>query len=252
MLYWIKFFYSFILPPGVYIVMLLILTALLFRRQKRMAAALLTVTLLLYISSIPIVGSTLMHTLERKYNPPHRLQGDVYVMLTGGATAGTPDVDGLGNPTGSTANRLLSVCELYKKHPLPIIVSGGQVFKDSGNEAAIVRRKLSALGVPNQMIILDSTSRNTTENAEHVKALLQELHYDKPVLITSAFHMARAIMDFHKLHVSVIPYPVDYRVSERNRLYLDQFKPSAAAAQLTATALKEYLGMLAISVHLGE
>lgn len=64
---------------------------------------------------IPLTAELLMGGLERKYAQPSRIDGDVIVVLGGGATSGTPDMDGEGNLSGAAANRLLTAARLYRR-----------------------------------------------------------------------------------------------------------------------------------------
>ncbi|MEW9672590.1 YdcF family protein [Ammoniphilus sp. 3BR4] len=244
MLYIIKFLYSFILPPGIIILFLFLLTVRLYRRDHRSACMLLALTTIFYLSSTPFVGGLLVGSLERKYEPPSQVSGDVIVMLGGGATSDTPDVDGLGQLSGHAANRLLTTVRLHRQTGLPIILTGGIVFADSGSEAAIAKRQLVSLGVETEKIIVEGKSRNTEENAENVKSLMTERGYKHPVLVTSAFHMERSVRNFSKLGLEVQPYPTDYLQNKTSMFYLNQFAPTGAG--LTYIALKEYLGIMAL------
>ncbi|KWX88306.1 hypothetical protein AMQ83_07625, partial [Paenibacillus riograndensis] len=172
MIYFIKFVYSFVLPPGLFVILLLGLTVWLWRRSRRPALALLGVTLLLYLSMTPWVSNLLMGGLERQYGKPELLRGDVLVVLGGGAGSGTPDIDGEGNLFGSAANRLLTTVRLYRQTGLPILFSGGQVFPDSGNEADIAKRQLIGLGVPERDIMAENRSLNTEQNAANTAAMM--------------------------------------------------------------------------------
>jgi uncharacterized SAM-binding protein YcdF (DUF218 family) len=242
-LYVIKAVVGWILPPGLFVLALAIMTALLWKRNRRYSIVLACVGLVLYLSSIPLVADALIRTLERAYSPPAEIHGDVIVMLGGGATPDTPDVGGQGMLTGSAANRLLTVARLYRETKLPIILSGGQVFPDDGVESDIARRQLVALGVPADAIIVEAASRNTEENARYTKALLERYRFQHPVLVTSAFHMRRAVVDFAKVGVSVVPYPTDYQVSVHMYWYPNLLVPNGYAMFLVWTALHEYLGI---------
>ncbi|MDP4098256.1 YdcF family protein [Paenibacillus sp. P96] len=247
MIYLIKFVYSFVLPPGLFVLLLLALAVWLWRWKRERAAAgiLLAITLLLYCSSTNLIGDTLMAGLENNYPQPASVQGDVIVVLGGGAAAGTPDVDGSGNMFGSAANRLITAVRLHEQAGLPILFSGGQVFADSGNEGNIARRQLLGMGVPDSSILIENRSLNTEQNAQYTAALLQEKGLSRPVLVTSGFHMNRAVLQFEKAGIRVQPYPTDYLVSRPIKMYAGRLSPSAGALSNTGLALKEYLGILA-------
>ncbi|MNC68054.1 hypothetical protein D3C75_1186040 [compost metagenome] len=66
-----------------------------------------------------------------------------------------------------------------------------------------------------------------------------------PILVTSAFHMPRAMAFFKDNGLAPLAYPTDYTASRGNDLYPAMFTPSPGAMNNTGTALKEYLGLLA-------
>lgn len=248
MLYFIKFIYHFFLPPGIFIFLLLLLSLWLYKRDQKAALLLAVISFCLYFFSTPYTGNLLISTLESRYYPPSVIKGDVIIMLGGGATLDTPDLDGKGHLLGSAANRLLTTARLYRKTGLPIILSGGQVYPDSGNEALIAKRQLIGLGVPENKIIVEDTSRNTTENARKTKIILNKHQFTNPILITSAFHMERAIRNFRAAGISVIPYPTDYTTSTKQNLYPNNFVPSHVGLNRTGLAAKEYLGLAALAL----
>lgn len=71
------------------------------------------------------IGGTILKYQEDRYNPPRNPTGDVIIMLGGGATLDTPDIDGLGNFGGNAANRLLTAARLQRQLNVPVILSGG-------------------------------------------------------------------------------------------------------------------------------
>ncbi|WP_445506086.1 YdcF family protein [Niallia sp. 03190] len=244
MLYLLKFIYGFLLPPGLFTTLLLLFSIWLFYKKVSYYKIMLLITFIVYTLSIPLTGDLLIRSLEKKYEQPSEMNGDVIIMLGAGAVSGTPDMDGIGQLSGSAANRLITTARLYQLTGLPIIVSGGQVFEDSGNEAEIAKRQLVGLGVPSEKIYLENKSLNTTENAQNSKKILLEKDFKRPVLVTSAFHMDRSVKNFSQIGITVQPYPTDYLASSTIKLYANKFVPS----NLTNVnlALKEYLGKLAI------
>ncbi|WP_134701109.1 YdcF family protein [Ammoniphilus sp. YIM 78166] len=244
MLYIIKFLYSFVLPPGLFILAFALLSIRLYRRDKHSAYYLLAFTVLFYLFSTPFLGGMLVASLENRYHPPGQPSGDVIVMLGGGATADTPDVDGKGQLSGHAANRFLTTVRLHFQTGLPIILSGGIVHSDSGSEAEIAKRKLITLGVDKEKIWVEGASRNTEENAVYVKRLLTQHGFKKPILVTSAFHMERSVRNFAKQGIDVVPYPTDYLQNQDRHLHLNLFAPTGGG--YSYLALKEYLGILAL------
>lgn len=245
MIYFIKFMYSFVLPPGLFVVLLLLLALWLWRNARKQAWTLLAVTMLFYLCTTSLVGDALIRSLEGRYEQPVRPEGDSIVVLGGGATTGTPDLDGDGNLLGSAANRLLTAVRLHRETGLPILFSGGSVFADSGNEADIARRQLIGLGVSPDKIMVENRSLNTEQNARFTAELLVREGLSRPILVTSAFHLPRAMVEFNNAGMKPTPFPTDYQASASLRLYPGKFSPSPGALNQTGTALKEYVGLIA-------
>lgn len=247
MLYIIKFLYrTFILPPGIIIFLMTLYAIYLFKKKNNAYKGMVVFALLLYICSIPFTGDFAVHTLEAEYTPPSSLNGDVIVMLGGGASSDTPGLNGKGSLSGSSANRLLTCAELYNKKHLPVIISGGQVYSFTGNEAEICRRILINLGVDNKDIILDDKSLNTEQNAANTSKILKANGFTKPILVTSAFHMERSVLQFKRFGTQVIPYPCDYKTNIHKNITSEDFIPGADALYNLSIMVKEYLGIAAV------
>ncbi|TVY07684.1 YdcF family protein [Paenibacillus cremeus] len=248
MIYVLKALYMFVLPPGLFIVLMLAVSVwLLYRHQSKIAWVLLGFTALLYLVSIPPVGESALRSLESRYEPPAAINGDVYVVLTGGAVTGTPDASGPHDQSSlsqTTMSRMAAVVELYARKKLPILISGGQVYENSGNEGQISKRALIAMGVPQTDILLEDRSRTTQENAVNSAQMLREHGFQHPILVTSASHMVRAVKHFRTQQVTVTPYPVAYMASRGAGWSARQLLPSSIAMDDLALAMKEYLGML--------
>ena len=247
MLYFLKFLYeTFLLPPGIFIIALSIFNLWLYRRNRKAFLCLLPIVILFYISSTYWLGEGLIRSLESRYHPPLKLNGDVLVVLGGGSTYDTPNIHGAGHLSGNAANRLLTCVQLYRSYRLPIIISGGRVYRSSGDEAEIAKRILVETGVPEHEVITESMALNTSGNAKYIRELLVKYGFRRPVLITSAFHMTRAVKQFEKLKIKVIPYPTDYLANVHYRFELYQLWPSAEALNEVQMALKEYLGIAVV------
>lgn len=239
----LKFGASWILPPGIFILALIIVSLYAWRKnQKRIAAVLATVTLVFYLASTTFVGGALIRSLEDVYSPPEQLPaGDVIVVLGGGATNDTPDVSGTGGLTSVPANRLLTAVRLQKKLDIPILLSGGEIYADSGKEADIAQRILLDLGVPAKDIIIENKSLTTTQNAKYSAKIIREKHFRNIILVTSAFHMERAMENFRKEGIDPIPYPADYTVNKQANVHLTKLMPSSQALEFTALYCQEKL-----------
>ncbi len=80
-------------------------------------------------------------------------------------------------------------------------------------------RLLEALGVPRERLTLESRSRDTYENAVFTKRLINPAPGERWLLVTSGWHMPRAIGCFRKAGFPVEAWTVDYRTSGRVDLW---------------------------------
>ena len=187
------------------------------------------------------VAEKTMGWLESAYQPPERPAGDVIIMLGGGAYSDTPDVDGTGTLCASPASRLLTAVRLQRQLDVPILLSGGQVYEDTGAEAKIAKRVLMSLGVPEDKILTETRSINTSQNARFSAEILRENGLSHPILVTSAFHMKRSVLNFAKQGVAVEPFPTDYMVAHHPVFHYTKLRPQTEALLDNVTVLQETL-----------
>jgi uncharacterized SAM-binding protein YcdF (DUF218 family) len=95
--------------------------------------------------------------------------------------------------------------------------SGGfkEVVVSGGGGPGIVNY-LQFEGIPREAIVDDAGSASTRQNGLDTARLLQDT-VGKKVLVTSDFHMFRAIRVFRKLGVDVVPMPVPDVINEGER-----------------------------------
>ena len=232
------------MPPGVMIVFGIVLGAKLIRISRKLAAAVLVVTVIFYLLCTSVIAEKTMGWLEEMHSAPAHVEktgADVIVLLGGGAISQVPDVDGVGALCASPANRLLTAVRLQKLLNVPILISGGQVYSDSGAEAQISARILKSLGVPADKILTETKSVNTTQNARYSAAILRENNFTKPLLVTSAFHMNRAMLNFNLQRFKPIAYPTDFTVAHNPTFHYTKLRPQAEALLLNVTVLQELL-----------
>jgi uncharacterized SAM-binding protein YcdF (DUF218 family) len=114
----------------------------------------------------------------------------------------------------ASAERMTMAVTLWRRHPqLRIVFTGGEgeFFGSGPSEAERAQQFFDSMGVPRSALTLETRSQNTYENALFTSKL-QGLDAQKPwLLMTSAWHMPRALGTFKKTGWNVTPYPVDFR-----------------------------------------
>jgi uncharacterized SAM-binding protein YcdF (DUF218 family) len=116
-------------------------------------------------------------------------------------------------PKPDASARIVKTAALYAacKRSTPnatctVIVSGGNPQRHEASEADTYAPYLLHLRVARADLLLDNTSLTTYENAEHVTRILHDQRYGSLILVTSAYHMPRAMLDFARFGLA--PQPV--------------------------------------------
>ena len=171
-------------------------------------------------------------------------------IVLGSFTGYDKDIDRLQFNRGS--DRLWQAVNLYKIGKIKNIfyVGGsGRLIQNDSTDASLIRRFLINIGVPDSNILTESESQNTRENALNSKKILdKEMPKGKFLLLTSAFHMRRALGCFGKADLKVTPYCTD-RYSGDRKYYFDHlFIPNVNVLEKWDNLIHEWLGMLVYKI----
>ena len=115
---------------------------------------------------------------------------------------------------------------------------------DADDARDAVSRYLRDVGIAPNRIVLENQSRNTWENAVFTKRLIKPQREQRFLLVTSAWHMPRAIGIFRKAGFDVVAYPVDYRTQGNGDL-LRPYSTLTNGLRAVDQATKEWIGLLA-------
>jgi len=237
-MFFIKKFISYlILPPGVFIALFLFI-AVLSRRNKLVYIPATAGALALYLISIEPFKDALFYPLESPFKTPKRVEGDVVVVLGGGAYNS-------GYLKASSYKRLITGFLLHRKTGRPLVLSGGASIGVIP-EAKVMRELLLEFGVEEKDIYADLKSRDTFENALYVGKICERIGCRKITLVTSAFHMRRSLHVFSKIGVEVQPYPTDFKFEGKYNLY--SLFPKYSVFYDSSIAIREYIGILFYSL----
>jgi uncharacterized SAM-binding protein YcdF (DUF218 family) len=132
----------------------------------------------------------------------------IVVLGSGGYTIRDWAGNELSTPDAYAASRAIEAARVYRLvDPAYVIASGGKISARQGSEATgeIVRQTLVRLGIPQDRLQAQITSRNTHEEAVFDSALVRKLGAEHVVLVTSDFHMWRSVGAFRAAGFEVIP-----------------------------------------------
>ena len=228
----LKIVQSFIFPPGI-IVLFLFLATLFAKRFKKFF---LFLTLVSYLLTTQFMGNILISPLEIPYKKSFIKQKDVslVVVLGGGYYEGSPNL-----PLSLEAfKRAIYGYEIAKKTNLPLLYNG------SGKESESAKLTYSELFDDKKVkIFYENRALNTLDNAHLTKEFLEKNSLKKRVyLVTSAYHMKRALRAFKSVGIDALPTATDFRTSKSFCWCF--FFPSSDGLRLNYQALHEYVGII--------
>lgn len=238
---------SLALPLGTVLILGVAALLALVRKRHRLGGALLAVAVLwLWMCSTP-VASFFLAPLIGQF-PPQRVEElpsvDAIVVL-GGAVMPAADSRPFTH-IHTTADRAWHAARLFHAGKAPIIVaSGGTVWpvSDPTSAAACMRELLEGLGVPTEAIVLEEESRNTRQNATHTVRVATERGIGDVLLVTSPWHMPRAVATFRAAGLPVVPAPSALARGPFGG-GLQAFVPSATALATNTKAMRELLAQI--------
>ncbi|WP_248324544.1 MULTISPECIES: YdcF family protein [unclassified Caballeronia] len=126
------------------------------------------------------------------------------VLLSAGARRERPG--GAWVPTRDAFYRIEKTADVYRacKHDertCAVIVSGGDPDGHGISDAQLYQPWLVGSGVDPRDITLETQSANTRQNARYVSRILHGMPHDSVTLVTSAYHMRRAQLNFEGLGI---------------------------------------------------
>lgn len=239
---------TLVLPPGLNL-SLGLLGAMMLRRWRRLGVGLLVLAFLsLYVLGMPVVAGALLVGLETY--PPlsdqdlKRRDLGAIVVLAAGRHSNAPEYGGEDTVSGYTLERIRYGARLYRQTSLPLLLTGGSPMGEDLSLAFLMKEALvDDFRVP--VVWTEERSRNTQENAEYTRALLEKGGIRRFYLVTHAWHMPRAMAAFQALGMEPVPAPTAF--STRGSAKQGQFLgllPSVTALHQSSMALHEYLGRI--------
>lgn len=205
-------------------------------------------TAMLFVLGLSPIGGALILPLEERFPRPalSGAENIAGIIVLGGAEDARVGAARNASSVNEAAERLSETVTLARRFPQArIIFTGGSgaLLTSRPPEADAARRFFEELGVEPGRIVVESQSRNTHENASFTFDLLQPKASETWLLVTSAFHMPRAVGTFRKAGFGVRAFPVDYRTSGLDELYRP-FSSIPEGLRRVDFVFKEYVGLV--------
>lgn len=242
-----KIFWLLARPLTLGLVVLALGTVLLWLGRRRAGTVLVTVTVAaLVVAEFTTLSAGAVRALENRFPTvaadsvrPHG------IIVLGGALAsgGVAAARGQVGLNGS-AERMTVAAGLMRRHPDAVLAftgHSGALVPEGWSEAEQAARLFADLGLDPARLVFEDVSRNTWENGVLLKDLVDPQPGQQWLLVTSAFHMARAVGVFRRAGWQVTPFPVDYRTPPDARCCLR----SGGGLGDLGLALREAIGLVA-------
>lgn len=231
----------FILSPFLWVCALL-LWAFFSKNPKRKRRLFITSFIVLYIVSCPLLLNGVIKAWDVGKALPKVNKTYSCVIVLGGFTSTGSNDQGFFN---GAADRFIQGALLLSagkaKH---ILITGGSGSLVQGHfrEGDWARARLRELNYADSSILIENRSRNTIENALFSKPILLKAHLQPPyLLVTSNYHMRRALMIFKKAGYDVDAYPCNFG-PEFNKPSFSDLIPDAGVCSTWNIYTKEMVG----------
>jgi uncharacterized SAM-binding protein YcdF (DUF218 family) len=240
----------FLFRPLIWVLILFAIAAF-SKNEKRKKRFFKAGFLILLFFTNPFIIRKCIEVYETKpVTLPSSAQYNAGILLGGMVSYNRNDGNGYFNPA---ADRFIQTALLYKKGQINSIIvaaGNGYITKNNFREALFIKDRLITLGIPSEKIYTDTSSRNTLENALYSKKIIDSFNIPGPyLLISSAMHLPRAKLVFHKAGINAEVYPCDF-ISKRisNNFFEDYLLPSAYALKEWDNFIKEMVGSIAYKI----
>jgi uncharacterized SAM-binding protein YcdF (DUF218 family) len=241
---WKQLLKNLVLPPtGPLLLATLGLVLVAFRRARLGGAILCALGLAsLWVLATPIAADSLVRWAERypALDPSQVGDAQAIVILAGGVRVDAPEY-GTSAPGATSLERLVYGARLARRTHLPVLISGSRF-----ETASMSDFMHQDLGVTPQW--LENRSRDTHQNAQFSAVILARAGVHKVVLVTSAAHMARSVVEFSQAGIDTVPAPAAMW-TQRDKGVL-AFVPNADALVRSQRAMYEGLGRVVQDVQL--
>jgi uncharacterized SAM-binding protein YcdF (DUF218 family) len=176
------------------------------------------------------VSDYLMQPLEARFAIPQQMPESIDgIIVLGGGEDLKRSLSWNVAELGNGGDRYIGAAYLAKTYPqAPVIFTGGSgsiSLQNTSGEGALAKTLLTTIGIDENRLIIESKSRNTYENFINTKPLLPRSSKGQAkgtyLLVTSAFHMPRAVGIARQQGIKVIAYPVDYHSNSETLRHWD-------------------------------
>jgi uncharacterized SAM-binding protein YcdF (DUF218 family) len=201
---------------------------------------------LLWLLGTPVVSDAILGPLERGFpalDVAECSPADAVVIVSGNVLNG---VNRVGVQWGPSANRFHDGVRLVLAQRAPLLIVAGAAPQHHGqvSQGEILRDAAVARGVRREQVLITGPVSTTADEARAVGALCRSRGIRSIIVVTSAWHMPRAMRLFRQTGLAVAAFPTDQRVHAHARFAIARLLPRARTLANSDAAIHEYWGLL--------
>ncbi len=209
----------------------------------------INVFLLLILSILPI-GKFGLKYLEKDYFVQQKLNNiDNIIILAGSENTHLTHTTKKLNLNNSSERLIASVklANEYSNAKIYFLGGDGNLKKHKIDETIVAKNFYNDVAFETMRVDFINNTRNTIENLTELKKIT-DLEKNN-VLITSAFHMKRAMFIAKQLNIKLTPYAVDFRYGD-NFSFINFYQHFSISSNLRSIDLffREFMGILAFKL----
>jgi uncharacterized SAM-binding protein YcdF (DUF218 family) len=212
-------------------------------RRTLRSIGIAAILILITVAMTPL-GLMAAAPLENRFPPPAADMPPPFGIIVPGGAVNGPVSQARGEIVFGEGERIIEAGFLARRYPqAEVVLTGGSgSLVVEPKEAPAARELLIELGVDPARIIVEDKSRNTAENARFTAAMVRPEPKQRWLLVTSAFHMPRAIGAFEKAGFDVVAVPVAYRTLGPGNGWQWDLDPGSGFG-IFETAMHEWIGL---------
>jgi len=237
-----KVFSSLLMPLPAFLIIGLVGLLLVMFTMRRGAGCLLIFASFtgIFLSSFQPVANYLLMPMEREHKGFLPVEGSIdYVMVLGNGHVVDDDIPPTSELSRTALMRLSEGIRVLRMYPGAKLILSGYAGGSEMSHARMLAKVALALGVAKSDIILLETAKDTWEEARQAAVFVAN---KRLVLVTSASHMSRALVEFNDAGLKPYPAPTNFLASDAEMQPWNKYRPGAQYLEWTETYWYETLG----------
>jgi uncharacterized SAM-binding protein YcdF (DUF218 family) len=237
-----KIISSLLMPlPALLILGFIGLALIMFTRRRRFGCMVIFTALagLFSVSYYPVSSSLLM-PMERQYTSFTGSADSIdYIMVLGHSHVVDNSISPVSELSRTALMRLAEGISIHRLYPGSKLILSGYSGGTDTSHARMMAKVAIALGVSKSDIVLLESAQDTAEEAQQAAGFVRQ---KSMVLVTSASHMQRSLIEFERVGLDPIPAPTNFMAQRDIEQPWSKYTPRASYLEQTELYWHEKLG----------